>query len=127
MARISIEKTQLSGADQLATFLQRRMAEVVVHTPDSGTTSGPIDAFVCSSEFAEAQGGKSAIIEMARGMKAAKVLLISADKEAGFSVTSELRGAVVSLNMAASDLSEQKLAAETPDNYSLQMAVSLQL
>ena len=127
MARISIEKTQLSGADQLATFLQRRMAEVVVHTPDSGTTSGPIDAFVCSSEFAEAQGGKSAIIEMARGMKAAKVLLISADKEAGFSVTSELRGAVVSLNMAASDLSKEKLAAETPDNYSLQMAVSLLL
>ena len=47
MATIVIEKTDLVGADQLATFLDRRMAQVTRH--DGSAVSGQVDAFIAAA------------------------------------------------------------------------------
>ncbi len=81
MAIISIQKSELRAADQLlALALNRRMGEVIWHdaadSPTADKPAKPVDAFVCSAAYAEACGGQSAIIEAARAMKAAKVLVV---------------------------------------------------
>ena len=131
MAIISIQKSELRAADQLALALNRRMGEVIWHdaadSPTADKPAKPVDAFVCSAAYAEACGGQSAIIEAARAMKAAKVLVVGDDAAAGFSVTHEMRGAIIMLNMAASDCSDEMLKPNIAHNYSVQMAASLLL
>ena len=131
MAIISIQKSELRAADQLALALNRRMGEVIWHdaadSPTADKPAKPVDAFVCSAAYAEACGGQSAIIEAALAMKAAKVLVVGDDAAAGFSVTHEMRGAIIMLNMAASDCSDEMLKPDIAHNYSVQMAASLLL
>ena len=125
MATIVIEKTDLVGADQLATFLDCRMAQVIWH--DASAVTGQVDAFVCSCSFADKSGGVSSVVDIAKGLKAGRVLIIGQDQGEAFSVTTEMRGNLVHLNMAAADMTAEALSADCPSNYSLQMAVTLLL
>jgi len=131
VAIISIQKSELCVAEQLALALSRRMGEVIWHdaadTPSADKLAKPVDGFVCSAAYFEASGGQQAIIETARAMKASKVLVISEDKSAGFSVREEMRGAIIMLNMSASDCTDEMLQPHIAHNYSVQMAASLLL
>ena len=132
MATISIHKAELLGAEQLAASLERRMANVTWYDENANPTSGgakpqPVDAFICSASYEKACGGRSALVEKVRAMKAAKVLIISHDATLGFQVHSEMRGAIMTLNMASTDCTEEMLGRDVPHNYSLQMATSLLL
>ena len=95
MATISIHKAELLGAEQLAASLERRMANVTWYDENANPTSGgtkpqPVDAFICSASYEKACGGRSALVEKVRAMKAAKVLIISHDATLGFQVHSEI-------------------------------------
>ena len=136
MAHIVIEKSGLVGADQLAAFLKNRMAKSSWHdaknAPQRGSGKPLADevappseaahAFVCSKAFAEQAGGVSGIADIARSMKASRVMVISDDKQKDFEMRSEMRGNLIFLNMAASDTEPKKLAS--PQNFSLHMAVT---
>jgi len=125
VATIVIEKTDLVGADQLATFLDCRMAQVTWH--DGSAVSGQVDAFVCSRSFADTSGGVSSVVDIAKGLKAGRVLIIGQDQGEAFSITTEMRGNLVHLNMAAADTTAEALSPDCSSNYSLQMACTLLL
>ena len=86
-----------------------------------------IDAYVCSQIFSDTHGGVSAVVEIARGLKASRVLILGIDESGNFSVKTEMKGNLIHLNMAASDSSGPHLSPDFPSNYSLQMACSLLL
>ena len=136
MAHIIIEKSGLLGAEQLAVFLENRMAQVSWHDNSQKLQKGAgssasdvslvpasaIDAFVCSKEFADKAGGVSGIADIARKMKASRVMVISADSQKPFEMCSEMRGNLIFLNMAPSDAACDMLTS--PQNFSLHMAVT---
>ena len=125
MATIVIEKTDLIGAEQLAASLECRMAQVAWR--DASAAAGQADAFVCSRAFADKSGGMSSVVEIAKGLKAGRVLIIGQDQGEAFAVTTEMRGNLIHLNMAAADCTADRLRADCPSNYSLQMACTLLL
>ena len=136
MAHIIIEKSGLLGAEQLAEFLENRMAQVSWHDnsqisqksagaslPDASiAATSAVDAFVCSKEFADKAGGVSGIADVARKMKASRVMVISSDNQKAFEMNSEMRGNLIFLNMAPSDMTDEMLTS--PQNFSLHMAVT---
>jgi len=132
VTKIIIEKSGLAGADQLAAYLEKRLAEIIWRD-ELATESGEnkflqhSSAFVCSRHFADEHGGVSGVIEIARSIKTGRVLIIGQDRDAGFSVTSEMKGNLMHLNMAAGDTDTTKLVPDCVNNYSLQMAASLLL
>ncbi len=132
MTKIIIEKSGLAGADQLAAYLEKRLAEIIWRD-ELATESGEnkflqqSSAFVCSRHFADEHGGVSGVIEIARSIKTGRMLIIGQDRDAGFSVTSEMKGNLIHLNMAAGDTDNTKLAPDCVNNYSLHMAASLLL
>ena len=98
-------------------------------TNGSAKTALPVntvDAFVCSQTYAGKNGGVSAVAEIARGVKAA-VLIIGRGESNNFSIRTEMKGNLIHLNMAASDCLDPHLSPDFPSNYSLQMACSLLL
>ena len=107
MATIAIEKTDLIGAEQMAAFLECRMADIVWLDAANGPAKtalpvNTIDAFVCSQTYADAKGGVSAVVEIARGLKASRVLIIGRnDNGDNFSIRTEMKGNLIHLNMAA--------------------------
>ena len=132
MTKIIIEKSGLAGANQLAAYLENRLAEVIWR--DELNTASEENkflqqsaAFVCSRHFADDHGGVSGVTEIARSIKTGRVLIVGHDETAGFSVTSEMKGNLIHLNMAAADMQATKLDTSFVNNYSLQMAASLLL
>ena len=132
MATIAIEKTDLIGAEQMAAFLECRMADIVWLDTANGSEKialpvNTIDAFVCSQTYASKKGGVSAVVEIARGVKASRVLIIGREESNNFSIRTEMKGNLIHLNMAESDCTVSHLSSDYPSNYSLQMACSLLL
>ena len=132
MATIAIEKTDLIGAEQMAAFLECRMAEIIWLDVANGPAKvalpvNTIDSYVCSQKYASAKGGVPAVVEIARGIKASRVLIIGCDESDNFSVRTEMKGNLIHLNIAASDCAVAHLSPEYPSNYSLHMACSLLL
>ncbi len=136
MTLVAIEKTDLIGAEQLAAFLERRMADVILRDASNGPhkegvkaapSTNTADAYVCSKAYAESSGGVSAVVETARGLKASRVLIIANNGDGDFSIRTEMNGNLIHLNMAATDCIEPFLSPEYPSNYSLQMACTLLL
>ena len=132
MTKIIIEKSGLAGADQLAAYLEKRLAEIIWRDELATETEEnkflqQSAAFVCSGHFADEHGGVSGVIEIARSIKTGRVLIIGQDREVGFSVTSKMKGNLIHLNMAAGDTGSAKLVPDCVNNYSLQMAASLLL
>ena len=137
MAIIAIEKTDLIGAEQLKMFLELRMAEIFWHDASKKfekeadrkvvPSAHTADAFVCSKAFADAAGGVPSIAEVARSLKASRVLILGCDDTGDFSVSSEMKGNVIHLNMAAEDTTETHLKPDFPSNYSIQMACTILL
>ena len=132
MTKIIIEKSGLAGANQLAAYLENRLAEVIWRD-ELNTASEKNEflqqsaAFVCSRHFADDHGGVSGVTEIARSIKTGRVLIVGHDETAGFGVTSEMNGNLIHLNMAAADMQVAKLDTSFVNNYSLQIAVSLLL
>ena len=132
MTKIIIEKSGLTGADQLATYLENRLAEIIWHD-ELNASSGDnkflqqSGAFVCSKHFADENGGVSGVTEIARSIKAGRVLIIAHEASSGFNISSEMKGNLIHLNMASADMQAAKLEANCVNNYSLQMAASLLL
>ena len=132
VTKIIIEKSGLEGADQLAAYLEKRLAEIIWHDELATETEEnkflqQSAAFVCSGHFADEHGGVSGVIEIARSIKTGRVLIIGEDRDVGFSVTSKMKGNLIHLNMAAGDTGSAKLVPDCVNNYSLQMAASLLL
>ena len=132
MTKIIIEKSGLEGADQLAAYLEKRLAEIIWRDELATETEEnkflqQSAAFVCSGHFADEHGGVSGVIEIARSIKTGRVLIIGQDRDVGFSVTSKMKGNLIHLNMAAGDTGSAKLVPDCVNNYSLQMAASLLL
>jgi len=136
MVKVCVEKQFLAAADMLIEIFEMRMADVAVReAPETGAkpcrsadgTTGPAnkipptyDVFLCSGAFAEAQGGKNGLVDIARGMKAKKLVVIGTDDTDQFFVTHEMNGKFVRVNLP-------KAAASAPvaQNYSLQMVATL--
>ena len=92
--------------------------------PTTGATTSKIsqshDVFLCSSEFAEQNGGTTGIVDLARGMKAKKLMIIGHDDCDQFFVCHEMNGKLIRLTIP---IAAEKMPIAT--NYSLQMAVTL--
>ena len=132
MTKIIIEKSDLAGSDQLAAYLENRLADVIWRdelniASEENKFLQQSAAFVCSRHFADDHGGVSGVTEIARSIKTGRVLIVGHDEKAGFSITSEMKGNLIHLNMAAADMQAAKLDTSFVNNYSLQMAASLLL
>ena len=130
MTNIIIEKSGLASADQLAAYLEKRLANVIWRDELNKASREnkflePSAGFVCSRHFADDHGGVSGVIEIARSIKTGRVLIIGHDETSRFSVTSEMKGNLIHLNMASADMHATKLDTSFVNNYSLQMAASL--
>ena len=100
MVKVCIERQLLPVADILVDIFTTRMAEIGIREEattnsanDSATGSANAnskilrnyDLFLCSAEFAEKNGGTSSIVDLARGMKAKKIMVIGHDESDSFS------------------------------------------
>ena len=74
---------------------------------------------MCSQTYADAKGGVSAVVEIARCLKASRVLILGSDESGNFSVRSEMKGNLIHLNMAATDCAGPHLSPDYPSNFSL--------
>jgi two-component system response regulator FlrC len=133
MIKVCIEKKLLPVADMLLDIFTMRMADAVLHedmiaqSQDANGGGGAVskipqsrDVFLCSAEFAEKNGGTSGIVDLVRGMKAKKLMIIGHDDSDQFFVSHEMNGKLIRLTVPIA-------AEKTPiaTNYSLQMAVTL--
>ena len=133
MVKVCIQKKLLPVADMLLEIFTMRMADAVLHGDTNaqsrvGDTAGVAtskisqshDVFLCSSEFAEQNGGTTGIVDLARGMKAKKLMIIGHDDGDQFFVSHEMNGKLIRLTIP---IAAEKMPIAT--NYSLQMAVTL--
>ncbi len=135
MVKVCIERQLLPAADMLIDIFTMRMAEVGVRGDNAPASAGPCaastssanakipqsyDVFVCSAEFADKAGGAAGIVDLARTMKAKKLMIIGHDESDQFFVAHEMNGKLIRLTMP-------RAAQTTPiaENYSLQMVVTL--
>ena len=133
MVKVCIARELLPVADMLLDIFKMRMANAVLygdrnaqphgaHSTRAATSeiSQSHDVFLCSAEFAEKNGGTTGIIDLARGMKAKKLMIIGHDEGDQFFVCNEMNGKLIRLTIPIA-------AEKTPiaANYSLQMAVTL--
>ena len=135
MVRVCIEKQLLPVAEMLVDIFTMRMADIGIREDGTAKPAGDCatgsanpngkipqsyDVFLCSAEFAETNGGTSGIVDLARGIKAKKIMVIGHDESDQFFVSHEMNGKLIRLCMP-------KSAQTTPAaaNYSLQMAVTL--
>ena len=132
MVNVCIQKDLFPAGESLFDILAMRMATVTwseAAAPATKTDSAkavaspqPIDAFLCSGAFAEKQGGMPAIVEMARSMRAKKLMVVDIDTDGQFHVNQEMNGKLIRLTVPAG--CEIQPSAQ---NYSLQMAATLLL
>ena len=132
MVNVCIHKDLFPAGESLFDILTMRMATVSWHeamapaakTDGAKTVASPqpIDAFLCSGAFAEKKGGMPAIVEMARSMRAKKLMIVDIDADKQFSVSQEMNGKLIHLRVPAG-CEKQPLA----QNYNLQMAATLLL
>ena len=133
MVKVCIQKKLLPVADMLLEIFTMRMADAVLYEDINaqsrvGNTTGVAtskisqshDVFLCSSEFAEQNGGTTGIVDLARGMKAKKLMIIGHDDCDQFFVSHEMNGKLIRLTIP---IAAEKMPIAT--NYSLQMAVTL--
>ena len=130
MFNVCIQKDLFPSGEVLFDILTMRMAKVnwfeanrAAAKMDSAKVSvGPqsIDAFLCSGTFAEKQGGTPAIVEMARAMRAKKLMVVDIDDQGHFHVNEEMNGKLIRIAVPAG-CETQPIA----ENYSLQMAATL--
>ena len=135
MVKVCIERQLLPAADMLVDIFTMRMAEVGVCDDNAPAPAGPCaastssanakipqsyDVFVCSAAFADKAGGTAGIVDLARTMKAKKLMVIGHDESDQFFVAHEMNGKLIRLTMP-------RAAQTTPiaENYSLQMVVTL--
>ena len=135
MVKVCIERQLLPTADMLVEIFAMRMAEVCIRGDEVPAPAGPCaastasanskipqsyDVFVCSAEFADKAGGMAGIVDLARTMKAKKLMIIGHDESDQFFVAHEMNGKLIRLTMP-------RAAQTTPiaENYSLQMVVTL--
>ena len=133
MVKVCIEKKLLPVADMLLDIFTMRMANAVLHDDMSAQTNGVdaaavskvpqnSDVFICSDKFAEKNAGTAGIVELARRMKAKKVIIIGHDDSDQFFVSQEMNGKLIRLTIP---IAAEKMPISV--NYSLQMAVTLSL
>ena len=132
MFNVRIQKDLFPAGESLFDILTMRMAAVnwcevkgaAVKMDSADVVAGPqpIDAFLCSGAFADKQGGMPAIVEMARSMRAKKLMVVDIDNEGHFHVSHEMNGKLIRVAVPAG--CETQPSAE---NYSLQMAATLLL
>ena len=133
MVKVCIEKKLLPVADMLLDIFTMRMAmlffmRILMHKSHGGNAAGvatskisqSYDVFLCSAEFAEQNGGTTGIVDLARGMKAKKLMIIGHDDSDQFFVSHEMNGKLIRLTIP---IAAEKMPIAT--NYSLQMAVTL--
>jgi len=132
MVNVCIQKDLFPAGESLFEILTMRMASVQwreanapaakADASNAGAASQPIDAFLCSANFAEKQGGMAAIVEMTRSMRAKKLMVIDSDADGQFHVTQEMNGKLIRVAVPAGTETQP-----TAQNYSLQMAATLLL
>ena len=135
MVKVCIERQLLPVADMLVEIFAMRMAEVGVRGDEVSAPAGPCadstasanskipqsyDVFVCSAEFADTAGGTAGIVDLARTMKAKKLMIIGHDESDQFFVAHEMNGKLIRLTMPRA-----AQTIPTAENYSLQMVVTL--
>ena len=132
MVTVCIQKDLFPAGESLFDILAMRMATVSWREAvEPATTTGSakaaaslqhIDAFLCSGAFAEKQGGMPAILEIARSMRAKKLMVVDLGADGQFHVNQEMNGKLIRLTVPKG-CESQPLA----QNYSLQMAATLLL
>jgi len=135
MVKVCIERQLLPVADMLVEIFAMRMAEVGIRGDEVPAPAGPCaastasanskipqsyDVFVCSAEFADKAGGTAGIVDLARTMKAKKLMVIGHDESDQFFVAHEMNGKLIRLTMPRA-----AQTIPTAENYSLQMVVTL--
>ena len=135
MVKVCIERQLLPVADALIDIFTMRMAEISIKEGLTAKPSGEVatssanansqipqgyDVFVCSAEFADKNGDTPGIVDLARSMKAKKLMVIGHDESDQFFVSHEMNGKLIRLNIPKS-----AQAKPTAENYSLQMAATL--
>ncbi|MDB0016519.1 hypothetical protein N9E28_03135, partial [Alphaproteobacteria bacterium] len=110
MVKVCIEKKLLPVADMLLDIFTMRMANVVLHEDMSAQTNGAdaaavskipqnIDVFICSDKFAEKNGGTAGIVDLARRIRAKKLMLIGHGDSDQFFVSQEMNGKLIRLTV----------------------------
>ena len=132
MVNVCIQKNLFPAGESLFDILQMRMAKVnwreaarsACKTESTQPSASPqsIDAFLCSGAFADNQGGIQNIVEMARSMRAKKLMVIDSHDDGQFHAAQEMNGKLIRVTVP-SGCENQPIA----ENYNLQMAATLLL
>ena len=132
MVNVCIQKNLFPAGESLFDILQMRMATVnwseaarsACKTESTQPSASPqsIDAFLCSGAFADNQGGIQNIVEMARSMRAKKLMVIDSHDDGQFHAAQEMNGKLIRVTVP-SGCENQPIA----ENYNLQMAATLLL
>ena len=132
MVNVCIQKDLFPAGESLFEILTMRMASVhwrevnaqaaKAEANNAGTASQSIDAFLCSADFVEKQGGIAAIVEMVRSMRAKKLMVIDNDADGQFHVAQEMNGKLIRVALPSGCETQP-----TAQNYGLQMAATLLL
>ncbi|MDC1382798.1 sigma-54 dependent transcriptional regulator [Candidatus Puniceispirillum sp.] len=131
MVKVCIERQFLPSADILINILSMRLAEVGLRetiieskTNAKGSSNPQVvnvyDVFLCGARFADKNGGTSGIVELARDVKAKKLIIIDEDENDQFFVSQEMNGKLVRVVIP-----NTSKTAPLAHNYSLQMAATL--
>ncbi len=132
MVNVCIQKDLFPAGESLFGILAMRMATVnwceasePVNKKDAASVAAsphPVDVFSCSGAFAKKRGGVPTIIDMARSMRAKKLMIIDSDDSGQFHVAQEMNGKLIRVTVPAGCENQP-----TAENYSLQMAATLLL
>ena len=131
MIKVCIERQFLPSADILINILSMRLAEVGLRetiieskTSSKGSSNPQVinvyDVFLCSAKFVDKNGGTSGVVELARDIKAKKLIIIDEDENDQFFVSQEMNGKLVRVVIPTT-----AKTAPLVHNYSLQMAATL--
>lgn len=123
MADICINGFDLTIKDRLAEVLQQRNVELVQTEDLSKEPQGhslAADSFICSKAYAASFKGDTAIVDLARKVKAKRIIVVNED-QAVFSVETEMAGRKILIDLPE----ETSMAGDNHANYGLQLLASL--
>lgn len=123
MADICINGFDLTIKDRLAEVLQQRNVELVQTEDLSKEPQGHslvADSFICSKAYAASFKGDTAIVDLARKVKAKRIIVVNED-QAVFSVETEMAGRKILIDLPE----ETSIAGDNHANYGLQLLASL--
>jgi two-component system response regulator FlrC len=136
MTSVCMENQFLPVAEALAEIFDLRKARVILRTDQgSGQKAGSesfeknkndllqhSDVFLCSEEFAKRNGGTIGVVDIAKGIRAKKLVIVGLVDDKKFAAVEEMNGKLIRISIPMSSIK-----TSVANNFCLQMIATLSL